>query len=71
VETVLVDSGPTLCGLLLTQGLVDEVSLVLSPVAVGSGVQRLYGPLEGTVDLALVRAQPLEGGVHLLYRVRA
>jgi 2,5-diamino-6-(ribosylamino)-4(3H)-pyrimidinone 5'-phosphate reductase len=71
VETVLVDSGPTLCGLLLAQGLVDEVSLVLSAVAVGSGGQRLYGPLERKVDLALVRAEPLEGALHLLYRVRA
>lgn len=71
VETVLVDSGPTLCGLLLAEGLVDEVSLVLSPVAVGAGGQPLYGPLDQTADLALVRAEPLEGTVHLLYRVRA
>lgn len=35
VETVRVDSGGTLSGLLLREGLVDEVSVLISPVLVG------------------------------------
>jgi 2,5-diamino-6-(ribosylamino)-4(3H)-pyrimidinone 5'-phosphate reductase len=45
IKTVLVDSGPTLNGLLLSQGLIDEISLLVSPVLVGNKSDSLLAQL--------------------------
>ncbi|HII06073.1 MAG TPA: RibD family protein [Methanotrichaceae archaeon] len=69
VKTVRVDSGGTLNGVLLRQGLVDEISVLVHPCLVG-GVsprsifmaQDLTSP-EGVIQLRLTHVERLEGGV--------
>jgi 2,5-diamino-6-(ribosylamino)-4(3H)-pyrimidinone 5'-phosphate reductase len=76
VKTVRVDSGGTLNGVLLREGLVDEVSLLLSPALVGGTSQRssfrapdLTTP-NGVILLRLIHAGRMDGDhVWLRYEV--
>jgi len=70
VETIRVDSGGTLNGILISQGLVDEVSVLLHPTLAGGDkdASRLFIAPDGTgvdgaVDLELLSLEPLEGGI--------
>ncbi|BBB49552.1 2,5-diamino-6-(ribosylamino)-4(3H)-pyrimidinone 5'-phosphate reductase [Pelolinea submarina] len=66
------DSGGMLTNVLLQQGLVDEISLVVSPCLVGQSSPNVFRSLnlENNVDLEWLRSDALEGGfVHLMYRV--
>ena len=74
VRLVRTDSGGTLNGVLISEGLVDEVSLLLSPCLVGDeGETPLFqmpGPRSGPFDLHLTKAEELgEGVVWLRYDV--
>jgi 2,5-diamino-6-(ribosylamino)-4(3H)-pyrimidinone 5'-phosphate reductase len=60
VKVVRVDSNGRLLGVLLEQGLVDELALLVHPVVVGNG-QR-WAPAE-RYDLRLANAEEFEGGV--------
>lgn len=67
VEVVRVDSGGTLNGVLLGLGLVSEVSLLISPVLVGSATPRTFFTPPETiggepVGLKLVHLEELRGG---------
>jgi len=70
VKTLLTDSGGGLNSILLKAGLVDEVSLVISPVIVGKHSTNLFRNLEGKMNLELIRIERIRGN-HLLvlYRV--
>jgi 2,5-diamino-6-(ribosylamino)-4(3H)-pyrimidinone 5'-phosphate reductase len=70
VKTVLTDSGGGLNSTLLKEGLVDEVSLLISPVIVGKGATNLFRYLENKVNMELIRSERIRGN-HLLmiYRV--
>jgi 2,5-diamino-6-(ribosylamino)-4(3H)-pyrimidinone 5'-phosphate reductase len=76
IETVQVDSGGTLNGVLLRAGLVDEVSVIVSPSLVGGTDARsiyrapeLTSP-EGVIRLKLVHVDRVRGGsVWLRYEV--
>lgn len=76
VRTVRVDSGGTLNGVLLRQGLADEFSLVISPALVGGTSPRssfrapdLEGPA-GAIPLRLVHLEKFDGGaVWLRYEI--
>ncbi len=77
VKTVRVDSGGTLNGVLLREGLVDEVSVVVHPQLVGGTSPRSMfkapdlGSEEGVIDLDLKSSRKLKGGaVWLRYAVR-
>lgn len=71
VETVLVDSGPILSCTLLDHGLIDEISLLVQPVAVGSEGRRLFESSPHTTQLHLVSATPVDRDVvHLKYVVK-
>jgi len=85
VKVVRVDAGGTLNGLLLRQGLVDEISLLIYPSLVGGETQSSIfrapdlplpaGPSwqapEGVISLHLIDAQRLKGDVMWLrYEVR-
>lgn len=75
IETVLVDSGGTLSGTLLSAGLVDEVSVLVHPVAVGGTSARSFirgpDPDEPTpLDLLAVE-QPADDVIWLRYEVSA
>jgi 2,5-diamino-6-(ribosylamino)-4(3H)-pyrimidinone 5'-phosphate reductase len=62
VQVVRVDSGGALVGVLLELGLIDEVSLLVHPVVVGSGV-RWHGSFADRLDLRLANVETFEGGV--------
>jgi 2,5-diamino-6-(ribosylamino)-4(3H)-pyrimidinone 5'-phosphate reductase len=86
IKTVRVDSGGTLNGLLLRQGLVNEVSVLIYPSLVGgetvSSIYRaqdlltvsnadLASGAEGTIPLRLMAAEKLKGDVMWLrYEVK-
>ena len=66
------DSGGILTNVLLQQGLVDEISLVVSPCLIGKSIPHVFRSLslENRVDLEWLSSDALEGGyVHLMYRV--
>jgi 2,5-diamino-6-(ribosylamino)-4(3H)-pyrimidinone 5'-phosphate reductase len=76
VKVVRADCGGTLNGVLLREGLVDEVSVLLSPCLVGGTELRSIfiapelASAEETIDLRLQRMEKLDGDVvWLLYKV--
>ena len=73
IKTILVDSGPTLNGLLLGQGLIGEISLLVSPVLVGTKSDKLLAHLNldsHNVNLELLKCEYLDKGYVLLrYKV--
>ena len=72
VKTILVDSGPILNGLLLGRGLIDEISLLVSPVLVGTKSDKLLAHLHfdiQNVNLELLTCEDLDKG-HVLLRYK-
>ena len=68
-STDLLVGGPGLAAHALRAGLVDEIQLVVSPVAVGRGKPAF--PSDLRLDLELVKERRFgNGAVHLGYRVR-
>jgi dihydrofolate reductase len=57
--------GGAFAGLLLDQGLIDQVVLKLNPLVFGRGI-RLFGGSTRRVDLALVSSKAYDNGVVLL-----
>jgi hypothetical protein len=51
-------------------GLIDEFTIVLSPVLFGSGIRLFEGVDAGRVALEQVRAEPTQRVTHLTYAVR-
>jgi 2,5-diamino-6-(ribosylamino)-4(3H)-pyrimidinone 5'-phosphate reductase len=69
METVRIDAGPSLNGLALRAGVVDEVSLLVHPAIVGDGRSFVDG-LDAAVGLRLVASDERGGGlVWLRYAV--
>jgi 2,5-diamino-6-(ribosylamino)-4(3H)-pyrimidinone 5'-phosphate reductase len=63
VETVLLDSGGTLNGVLLSQGLVDEISLLVHPVLVGGeSPLTVFKGEEKHIQLELIGSEEVEKG---------
>ena len=48
---------------LLREGLLDELNLLVHPIAVGDGLARLFAPDEPSVPLQLLSAEPFKSGV--------
>ncbi|MDP2712723.1 MAG: dihydrofolate reductase family protein [Solirubrobacteraceae bacterium] len=48
---------------LLREGLLDELNLLVHPIAVGAGLARLFAPDEPTIPLELLRAETFGSGV--------
>jgi dihydrofolate reductase len=48
---------------LLREGLLDELNLLVHPIAVGEGFARLFPPNEPTTPLQLLRSETFETGV--------
>jgi 2,5-diamino-6-(ribosylamino)-4(3H)-pyrimidinone 5'-phosphate reductase len=61
-RTVRIDAGPTLNGLALRAGVVDEVSLLVHPVLVGEGRSFVNG-LDSAAGLRLLSHDELAGGL--------
>jgi 2,5-diamino-6-(ribosylamino)-4(3H)-pyrimidinone 5'-phosphate reductase len=73
-ELVRVDSGGSLIGALLRDGLVDEVSLLVHPCLAGAVGERVWhgGEPAHALDLKRIAAEPLDGGLTWLrYRIAA
>jgi riboflavin biosynthesis pyrimidine reductase len=51
---------------LLDQGLVDEVRIMVNPVAIGAG-KSLFRTTKRKIDLKLLKTRPFESGNVLLY----
>ncbi len=70
VKTVLTDSGGGLNSILIQEGLVDELSLLISPMIVGKSATNLFRFVENKVNLELIRTERIRSN-HLLvfYRV--
>jgi dihydrofolate reductase len=48
---------------LLREGLLDELNLLVHPIAVGQGLARLFPPDEPSIPLDLLSAQTFKSGV--------
>jgi 2,5-diamino-6-(ribosylamino)-4(3H)-pyrimidinone 5'-phosphate reductase len=72
-KTVLIDAGTTLNSILLENGLVDEISLLISPFLVGKEPLKLFEKLNLSgekLSLELVRNETMDGNhVLLAFRV--
>jgi dihydrofolate reductase len=67
-KAVYVVGGPGLLTSLIGAGLLDEMHLIVHPVAVGDGTA-LFGGIPGRRAFDLVAAEPMASGrVHLTYR---
>lgn len=70
VKTVLTDTGGTLGSILLENGLVDEISLLISPVLVGKAATNLFRSLNSSEKLELITNEAFDRDhVHLVYNV--
>jgi 2,5-diamino-6-(ribosylamino)-4(3H)-pyrimidinone 5'-phosphate reductase len=61
-ETIRIDAGPTLNGLALRAGVVDELSLLVHPVIAGSG-RWFVDRLDESIKLRLVSSEDRAGGL--------
>jgi len=69
INTILIDSGPTLNGILLSKGLIDEISLLVSPILVGSKSEKLLTHLNNgstNIKLRLLACEDVEKELLLL-----
>ena len=73
VKTILIDSGPTLNRVLLGKGLINEISLLVSPVLVGGKSDKLLAHLNignANINLELLTCEDFEKDLVLLrYKV--
>ena len=70
-KAVYVVGGPGLLTSLINAGLLDEVRLIVHPVAAGRGLA-LFGEITQRQSLQFVSAEPTESGcVNLAYRLGA
>ena len=70
VRTVLTDTGGILGSILLERGLVDEISLLITPVLVGKNATYLFRILHHNVTLELIKSEIYdENYMHLLYKI--
>jgi dihydrofolate reductase len=60
---IAMSGSPTLVRWLLANGLLDELNLLVHPIAVGGGLARLFPPDEPTTPLKLLRSQAFQTGV--------
>jgi 2,5-diamino-6-(ribosylamino)-4(3H)-pyrimidinone 5'-phosphate reductase len=73
IDTIMVDAGPTLTGILLASGLVDEINLVVAPYLIGVKSTSLFSKLilEKNIGLELLQCREVEKDTVLLsYRVK-
>jgi dihydrofolate reductase len=60
---ITMSGSATLVRWLLRNGLLDELSLLVHPIAVGGGLARLFAPDEPAVPLKLLSSETFETGV--------
>ncbi|UCE98284.1 MAG: RibD family protein [Dehalococcoidia bacterium] len=74
IKTTLIDAGPTLTRVLLSKGLIDEISLLIHPILVGKKQGKLLACLNEqnkNINLKLLSHEKLDGNLVLLrYQVQ-
>jgi dihydrofolate reductase len=60
---IAMSGSPTTVRWLLREGLIDELNLLVHPIAVGGGLARLFPPDEPSIRLELVNVQAFKTGV--------
>ena len=60
---ITMSGSATLVRWLLREGLLDELNLLVHPIAVGSGMARLFPPDESTTPLELLTSRTFKSGV--------
>jgi 2,5-diamino-6-(ribosylamino)-4(3H)-pyrimidinone 5'-phosphate reductase len=66
VNTILLDSGGTLNGVMLRAGLVNEISLLVDPCLVGGAARPFFkdpASSNGVIQLKLIQAEPVKDDV--------
>ena len=66
--TIGVGGSPSLVRSLIDEGLLDELTLMISPVVAGGGRKRLFADDAALTKLDLVEAQPTSGALIATYR---
>jgi 2,5-diamino-6-(ribosylamino)-4(3H)-pyrimidinone 5'-phosphate reductase len=70
VKTILTDTGSTLGGVLLNQGLVKEISLLVHPVIVGQEAHYIFRNVSSHIELKRDKCEVLDDGyLWLVYKV--
>jgi len=70
-KTLLTDAGKTMNGILLNNGLVDELSLLVHPVIVGAKRFSLLEDVKAGIELKLKKNKPMgKGAIWLAYEVK-
>lgn len=70
-ETFRIDAGGTLNSHMLNEGLVDEISILLTPEIVGVDHEQMFANLNRNIKLELKNAEMIGSGmVHLIYDVK-
>ena len=60
---IAMSGSPTTVRWLLREGLLDELNLLVHPIAVGEGLARLFEPDEPRIALKLLRSETFKSGV--------
>lgn len=72
IESLRSDSGEILNSILIKEGLVDEISLIVTPILAGTGSVKLFGKLDidGTIPLKMLECREIERGlIHISYGI--
>jgi len=70
VNTILTDTGRVLGNILISQGFVEEISLLLHPVIVGNRSYNMFSDMMSSVQMKLKKCEVLDNDcVWLVYRV--
>lgn len=70
-RVMMSDSGPTLNGILIDAGLVDEISLLVHPCIVSAARLAMFAGVKGEIALRLAKSRTIAGKPWLLFRVIA
>ena len=70
VKTVLIDTGRELNSMLLNQGLVNEISLLISPELLGKQAEYLFSEVSGAIKLEKAKCTIYDDYIWLVYKVR-
>lgn len=73
IDVIMVDAGPTLNGVLLANGLVDEINLIVAPYLTGTKSDSLFSKLGliNNIELELLHCREINKSTVLLsYRVK-
>jgi len=70
IKTIVTDTGKILGNLLLNKGLVDEISLLIHPIIIGTKAYTIFGNINKNIQLKLVKNKVLKDDyIWLVYKV--